>query len=689
MNSFRDLDLELTYDSGTPGIDVVNSFYVPVLERSVRYDRVAGYFSSATFAFAARGIAGLVQNGGRMRLITSHSLTEGDVVALQDHFDSPQLAADLIGSFEESVRELDDLGNAIARRHVAAMCWMLKNGFLEIRIVIPRSANLAEVNLSDLDKFHPKFGVFTDGQDNQIAFSGSINETAGAWSRNIENFDVFPSWFPGRSDYINPRIQRFDQYWNNKLDEKWLTISLPAAVRERLVERYAPTEFPEKLQEIVSTNEPRALRSYQQEALNAWISNNRQGILEMATGTGKTRTARACIESTSELGKLLTIIVVPYQHIAEQWARELSHLSATVVRNKWREIVPRMALEVGFGRAENLTLIAVQNTASSSDFTKLISDVRGDFENFLLVGDEVHWLGARAYQPAMMAIANFRLGLSATPKRYFDDEGSEKIFDYFGETVFQLSLKDALALRDESGNPILCPYEYHPKFLELTEEELSKYRELTKKIAGLVNSKDSASFTDLIFNLRLERSRIVKNAENKIDRLRELLHELDGNITQTLVYCSDLAQLNQAAEVLNEFDVRVQKITGEESTVPTQYFNNLAERQHIIENFAKGNLDVLLAIDCLDEGVDIPSARSAIIMASSGNVKEFIQRRGRVMRPHPGKDRARIYDLCVLPEDPSDLNVPGGVIAVEKKRIWEYAEDALNASEVRVILEGI
>jgi len=685
--SLRELNLASTYESGLSGTNVISEFYVPVLENSIRYDRVAGYFSSKVFASAARGIAGLVRNGGKMRLVTSHAFTPKDVGVFQDHFDIENLSDALIKEFKDSFKVLGSLQDTIALNHVAAMCWMLKEGFLEIRVVVPDSADLQALSPQDIDKFHPKFGIFYDALGDSLAFSGSVNETEGAWRRNIENFDVYQSWILGREDYILPKISQFEKYWTDGLKGKWRTIELPEAVKNKIIQEYAPIDFPDEL-EVDSNLEIRPLRNYQQDALDAWVNSNFVGILEMATGTGKTRTAKACVEKATEKGSLLTVVVVPYQHIGEQWMKELLQFYPIYISGNWKQKFTEACLDVTMGRRDSLTVIVVKNTAGKSDFINLVNEASSGFENVLLIGDEVHWLGATAFQPALIKCANFRLGLSATPRRYFDDVGTDVLYSYFKETIFELTLGQALLLRDEKGNPILSPYEYKPIIVGLNEVELDSYREFTKQIMKLKGLDSTPEIEAQIQNKYIQRSNIAKSAESKIPALRNLLSSFDHRVTQTLIYCADFAQLREVAKLLKEFGIQAQQITGDEDASISKAFNYISEREHIINNFAKGNLDVLLAIQCLDEGVDIPSAKIGIILASSGNEKEFIQRRGRLMRPYPGKEKAEIYDLCVLPENPSDPLADLGVVEVELRRIATFAEDALNKLEVDMILEN-
>lgn len=685
--SFRELELVGSYDSGFGDFDVVNNFYSPVLEQSSRYDRVAGYFSSRVFASAARGVAGLIRNGGKMRLITSHAFTPRDTASIQEYFKSENLSNELIDDFIKSYQELGSLSNSIAMSHIAAMCWMLREGYLEIKVVVPNSADLTSISPEEFDKFHPKFGLFYDKEDQCIAFSGSVNETEGAWKRNIENFDVYQSWVIGENKWITPKINRFEKLWNGDLTGKWRTIDLPTAVKDKIISDFAPADFPIELEIAISEN-PYNLRYYQKDALSAWIDSGRVGILEMATGTGKTRTAKACIASTADLGSLLTIVIAPYQHICDQWRNELSESDPLLIGSNWRKKLAEAHTEVSLGRRKNLTLIAVKNTAGSEDFVNAIKDLVDEFDNTLLVGDEVHWLGATAFRPALIDEANFRLGLSATPSRYFDEVGTDYLIEYFKGSVYKLTLGDALKMTDQDGEPILSPYQYHPILVDLSEEELTSYRELSKKIAQYRNMDDKYDMRKQLENLYNLRSAISKSAASKIPAVRELLISLPKPLNQCLIYCADSLQLNEVAVILHELRIDSQRITGEESTNPSEKWIGMNEREFLIDNFSKGQLGVLLAIRCLDEGVDIPSARIGIILASSGNVKEFIQRRGRLMRPFKDKEKAIIFDFCVLPENSDDPIKDLGLVQVELRRIAEFAEDALNRDEVYDLIES-
>ena len=681
------MNIDGTYDTGLDDLDIIKNFYSPILENSKRYDRVAGYFSSRVLASAARGIAGLVRNNGRMRLLTSHAFTPKDTKVLQNHFNSEEFSNNLIDDFLSSYKKLDSFAKTIAKNHVAAMCWMLREGYLEIKVVIPISADLTSLSPDELEKFHPKFGIFSDNEGNTIAFSGSINETESAWKRNIENLDVYQSWKTGETKWIDPKIQRFEKLWNGEISNKWKIIDLPIAVKDKIIKDFAPTEFPSDLEEFNQEN-TYGLRDYQFEALSKWVGANRQGILEMATGTGKTRTAKACLQSCLDLGKLLTVVVVPYQHIGDQWEKELSNLNPLVIAENWRKKISEAQTEVALGRITNLTLIVVKNTAGSNEFVNILSSISEEFKNTLIIADEVHWLGADEFQNSLISFANFRLGLSATPIRYFDEEGSELIVNYFGGSVYKLTIKEALKITDELGQPILCPYEYKPILVSLSKLELENYRNLTNKINKMRFMEDDYDVRRQLTILRNQRASITKKADSKIESFRKLITDLPKPIKQCIIYCADKFQLQQVAEILHELRIDTQQITGEESTFKSDKWNGMNEREFILNNFANGKLGVLLAIRCLDEGVDVPSAEIGIILASTGNPKEFIQRRGRLMRFFKNKTKATIYDFCVLPMEKDDPIKDLALVKVELNRIGEFAEDAINRDEILKVVNS-
>lgn len=664
----------------------LENFLVPALSEAIKYDRAAGYFNSRVFEEVARGISGLILNGGEMRLITSHKLTEADTNQADRTLRDPGWAKAVLREFEAALSaEESDLESKIRKDYVRAMCWMLKEKKLQIRIVLPQ---LQKDRNSKL--FHPKFGVITDASGDQIVFSGSTNETYSGWRKNMESISTYPLWLAGFEPF-SEFVGVFDELWNGAgIDlDGWETVTIPDAVLRKLVQ-FADDEAIDRLieheasyQSAKDVGEKRP-REYQLEAVASWEESGRNGLLEMATGTGKTFTARLCMESARTEGSLFTVLITPYQHISDQWAVELAQTDFQIQQlgkdSRWSIDLSSLQEEAGYGTFSDsgLVLIAVVNTASKSEFVDMTSKIASHFDNFLLIGDEVHWLGAATFQSALNLKAKFRLGLSATPNRYFDDDGTDILRSYFRVEKDKPTYKFGLQKALEWG--VLCPYEFHPIFVTLTEDEEERWRGFSTEIARYYSKKNrSLEEQEELESLQNQRAEIAKIAENKLPVFSELARELGTELSQTLVYCANNSQLGRAVEILRSIGYRlddVKKITGEEDA-GSRRNELLSERQRIIKSFSDGITPVIFAIKALDEGVDIPSARTGIILASSGNPKEFIQRRGRLMRLHPGKDRSVIYDFIVVPpEDKLE-----SLRKKELQRATEFAGLALNREE--------
>jgi superfamily II DNA or RNA helicase len=689
----RDLKFKAVYHPGMPGENIIGDMLIPALSQASTYQRVAGYFSSTSLAVAAQGIAGMVSTGGKYQLVTSHELVKTDLTNLKDAYNSQELEESLIQSFLDSWRELASLEEAIKKKHVEAMLWLLKEGRLEVRVVVPYRNDELALDKALVDKFHPKFGIITDQTGDSIAFSGSANESMNAWFRNLENVMVYKSWLPGQDEYVQPLTKTFDDYWTGSNIPGWRTIALPDAVKNRLVNDFAPDQFPAitleesvfslslDLEEEETPGQPTELWPHQLERVEEWVSSGMNGFLEMATGTGKTKTAVKCIELAANKGTLLTVIGVPYRHIGDQWAKELAQFHPVAIdgSNDWRRELMRLTSLAKKDQLDAAVFIGVKDTLASNDCQKLLNDLSEHFDNYMLVADEAHWFGAATYRNALAMKANIRLGLSATPSRYFDEEGTEVLERYFEHKMKPFSLADALTtLRPGSTESILCPYEYKPVVLELDEEEQAKYDKYTRAIAAQMASSDPEDRAR-VADTRIARSRVTKKAKSKIPAFSDLVKELGPELNHCLVYCEDNEQLDEAAEVLAKAGIRINKITGAESANPSDRWAGLSQRSHYIQSFERGDLGVLLSMDCLDEGVDIKPARIGILLASSGNSKEFIQRRGRLMRRAKGKTLSTIYDFVIAQPSTEEPNL----MASESRRVDEFAADAVNRIEIQ------
>lgn len=441
-------------------------------------------------------------------------------------------------------------------------------------------------------------------------------------------------------------------------------------------------------------------RAYQREAINSWVENSGQGILNMATGTGKTVTALLAAATTAENldDQLAIVIAVPYQHLVEQWAGDVRDFNAEPVlayqsRQTWQEDLERQILELNMGSRDVLAVVTTHRTFASAPFQEEIKRVRG--APTLLIADEVHHLGAPHTREALPESVELRLGLSATPERWYDDEGTSDLFEYFGEgVVYEYSLQEAIA----AGS--LCEYYYIPHIIELTDEEASEYLSLSRKIAKLASRmNEDLSDADLQSNTSLKhalfkRARLVGTAENKLGRLLELIEQQE-EINHTLVYCGDgSVETETDGETLRHVEA-TQQALKQDGGIDAELFTaevSQSDRQRLLDGFDKGEVPVLVAIRCLDEGVDVPATRQAYILASSSNPRQFIQRRGRILRTYPGKQYAVIHDFIVKPPAPvtstaqseEEFSTERSLVRKELRRVNLFAEAARNHPDADV-----
>lgn len=684
----RELGLRRAYRTSSPDVDVVLDFYVPALSVATSYDRLAGFFSSAALAVAARGLSGLIHNDGVMRLVTCPMFSSADLDLLSSFDD----LGDRVSLAERAaISELDvhGLADELARDHVRAMAWMLAEGRLDIRIAVPADMETARQGL-----FHEKVGLITDRGGDTVCFSGSINETAAAWLENIEQFKVFNSWTAGDLELVDFDRENFEEIWSQSTSG-FDVVELPRAVRQQMV-KLAPKDIEDlDLEEYARRRDSKrsgrgvTLRDYQLAAVDSWEHAGYRGIFEMATGTGKTKTAAECIRRLNVAGgTVLTVVTAPYQHIAVQWTKELADLNPVLAHGgtDWKAKLADMTADIKLGARRQVTVVAVAKTAGSSAFLDWLEQRGNIFDSRLFIGDEMHGLGAKETRRALADSYTHRLGLSATPDRYFDEEGTEYLRGFFGDVVYVFGIKEALAWKDpKTGLSALCPYEYHPVEVHLDGEELEQYLEISNKLVAFSNKTDEDSvkrFELLLF----QRAAIVKTASHKTAILQEILNRV-GVVQHCLIYCHSSEQMLTANEVLHRRHVSYHRFTGDEGTTPLPEYGGLSEREVILKGLDEGTYQALVAMKCLDEGVDVPSAGLGIILASSGSPREYIQRRGRLLRRSPGKQKAVIYDLVVVP-DPSIMTddrlrkIEYDILQKELNRVDEFGSCADNALDV-------
>lgn len=430
------------------------------------------------------------------------------------------------------------------------------------------------------------------------------------------------------------------------------------------------------------------LRSYQKSAIANWFGNDGRGTLKMATGTGKTITALAIAERLYQtIGLQVLLVVCPYRHLVSQWARECEKfglhpiLAFENVRN-WQSHLSTQLYNVLSGNQTFLSIITTNSTLLKDG---LQSNLRYFPEKTLIIGDEAHNLGAPRLEESLPRNLMLRLALSATPERYFDETGTQSILDYFG-SVLQPELTLAEAIRQGA----LARYLYYPILVQLTEEESQIYSKITQRIGWSklqeISEKDN---DDRLTGLLMQRARLVGAAANKLKALRQLMAPR-LETSHTLFYCGDGSVESDSQESIRQLEA-VTKILGTELGYRVNTYTAetpLAEREELQRQFESGELQGLVAIRCLDEGVDIPAIRTAVILASTGNPRQFIQRRGRILRPHPDKELATLFDMVVVPPDlgRETLETERNILRKELRRFLEFAELAENGGEARHIL---
>ena len=698
--NFIELNLKSSYETGQD--DLVEEFYVPVLRCAKSYDRIAGFFTSSSLAIAAKGMAGFINNHGIMRLIACPKLDEKDIEILELVNTDPEFFLN-----EKYQNMFADLEDSLQEQHISALGWMIANGYLEIKLAVVKEYGKFctgdEIDQSGI--FHQKVGILTDFEGNKISFSGSINETASGWLYNVEEFKVFSSWNEERK-YLLKDEQKFQQFWTNQRNNVQ-TYNLPESVRKKLIEKSKSfykeykmldnyKKYSEKKKELDNCL---GLFFYQKDAIKKWIGNNYRLLFQMATGTGKTRTALGCMaELLLCKSKLIVIVACPQSNLSLQWKSEIENipfhfeLSEVIdgTNKKWRSTLQEVVLRIATGFYDTAVIFTTHITGAKKDFTNIIDQSSPDI-NYLFIGDEAHGLGSPTCKSALLERYNYRIGLSATPSRWFDESGTKILDEYFGRDTFEFSIRDALTtINPITGKTFLVPYTYNLEFIDLTEKELSDYAKISKDVRKLSSySKDSDEYADKLERLLFRRSNLVKNAENKYNKLKEILSSMQ-EIHDLIIFVSP-EQIDRVMQILYELGITAHSFTQEVGTAIESKYGNMTERQHIIKHFKEGHFKSLVAIKCLDEGIDIPSAQNAILMASSTNPREYIQRIGRVIRQAPDKSNANIWDITIRPSnskllDPDLVKFDKLICDKEKTRIFDIVENASNNIEALKIL---
>ncbi len=659
--------------------DVYGDFLIKALSRSEEYSRFGGVFSSKNFALCAEGLQEFINNEGHMKLIISPMISKEDASAINEGLLEKSKFIE-----DEWISEIKEIKEKFVKDHAKALGWMLKNGFLEIKIAQITDQNGKIVDSGYLENINfskEKFGIFWDGTENGLmTFSGVIdyeNEKFG----NYYHLDIHRKW-KGETAHCDKFGQRFRQYWTGEKTEIasgyfLTTIDFPNAIKQHLIEI-----APESKSEI-NLERPLYLRKHQRKAVDAWIKNNFRGIFEMATGTGKTIAAMGAIkEILKKEEKIAIVVVCPTDTLVSQWKEQLEKWGMTPMltpgNSKWYEELKGNVTLLNGNEKSTIYIITSYDTLSNIKFQNNIKKIQC---KKLLIADEVHNAGAPIYQLGLIENFNYRLGLTATPKRYFDDEGTDFLLKYFEDIVFSYPLEKAI---DDGW---LVPYYYYTKSVQLTTKEFEKYRAYSITMAETYQKKNKDKSAKKRFeNAANGRSRIIQNAENKINALNEVIDEIK-ELKFALIFTAP-ALIDEIQKKLSKRrpPIFTKKVTHKDTPKREQ-------RAEIFAGLQRGAYDAILAIMIMDEGVDIPALKTSIIVSSTGNPKQFIQRRGRVLRPYSGKypdgtykTSATIIDFHVfndIPEDADEdqIKIEQGMAKKELKRFEEMASIAINSTD--------
>ncbi|WP_176064142.1 DEAD/DEAH box helicase family protein [Anaeromyxobacter diazotrophicus] len=644
------------------------------MRRAVALDRAVGFFRSSVYIIAWPALRDFVRRGGHIRVLCSQVLSPEDLDALKQGYAARADAALAARSLDD-VRAL--LNDEVLREPARILAALVAAGHVELKIALLRGG---QTDARSDRIFHDKLGIFRDTDGNHVVFKGSMNETwAGlAADGNLESIDVAASWL-GARDLDRARVEEeyFEDLWGNRYPT--LTVRPFPEVALEEFRKAAAEDWEADLERILKPACPpkpgdprgRKLKDHQREGLKSWASNGRRGILAFATGSGKTFTAITAIrEALGERGEV-AVVVVPDQVLFGQWCQELEEttqdLGVQILRagagyNRWRD---NLHLWTAPGPMRRLVL-ATLKTAASEDFR---SRLAGGTHLFL-VADEVHRLGSPHHRKLMdERLFGPRLGLSATPERAGDEVGTAALIGFFRGV-----LEPRYTLADAVRDRVLTPYFYRPHTVRLADDEAEEWRRLSTEIAQLTarmaTGDTSPGLDERIKRLLIQRAKVVKHAAAKVPLAVEVLSTEYQSGQRWIVYCDDLFQLEAVCDALHGAGLQAMPFhsQGESDRAATLRWLDL-----------RGG--IVVAIKCLDEGVDVPSVTHALILASSKNPREFVQRRGRVLRRADNKALAFVHDAIVVPpkvEVPVGERAKDPITTGELARAVEFAQHADN-----------
>lgn len=644
-------------------MNLLAEFFQPCLDAAARYDRAVGFFSSTFYTLIGLSIADFAHRGGTMRVVCCPRLSALDIAAMREGYAARVAGTGVVRELEECLE--DPVAHAVSR----LLATLIAYGALDLRIAFrPGRTGI----------YHDKVGIFTDGAGERVSFDGSANESWSAWSDegNYEAFHAFTSWQD--PERVRDDVEYFESLWAGQ-EPGLEVVPFPAVARERLEALVDPEGLRHAEQRVRDVTQERrtsragdrpVLRHHQQAVLTDWASRFHRGIVEHATGSGKTLTALRAVADALDAGRS-AVIVVPWVTLLEQWRDAAASyfgdtaqiLLAGSGHDEWRG----GATLVNFLEAASRRIVLVTlDTAATEDFASRLQGI----PSICLVVDEVHRAGSLQRRRLLARVdAEWRLGLSATWQREGDPQGTAAIFDYFERVLDPVyTLKDAL----EDG--FLSPYRYVIHTLSLTEHERQEWVRQSAVIARAIAAADGI-MTEPVRQLLIRRSKIIKKAAGKPQIAAEVLRSESQNGDAWLVYCDDTAQLRDTRQAIESTGLRCM-----------EYHRQVAgAEEEALAEFERGG-GIMLAIRCLDEGVDIPRIDHALVLASSTTRREFIQRRGRILRRADRKYQAEIHDLLVDVEGFDDA-AAATFLRNEVARAREFASSARDSIAARLTLD--
>ena len=649
------LDLDTEYRSSRE--EAVGHFFAPCLRRSAIYRRAVGYFKSSVFGVIGRDVAEFALRGGKIRLICSPNLSPEDIDSIA--LGHAQKSSIIPQRLKQEIEEL--FSSPTSRFNLQLLALLVSTGAIEIKIAMRSDSK---------GLYHEKIGIFEDALENLVTFKGSSNETWNGWhqSGNFESIEVFCGWRErGEAIRVQKHLKHFEGLWSER-DEDVEVFPFPVDAKETL-KRFAMAE-PElkSFLEGSHSSSKRKPMPHQLQAIESWKKQGKKGVLQHATGSGKTFTAIIALKEHVQLGKP-ALILVPSRLLLEQWLDEVrSELPSSAIlaagggHNRWRTRDKLASFTNNNVESGQRVIVATMQTASSAEFKSSLNAG----EHLMVIADEVHQIGSPQNSKFFDVDCGPRLGLSATPERYGDPEGTFNILDYFGPVVEPIiTLEDAI----DAGR--LVKYEHFPHTVNLTADEAEDWRsvsnQIKREIARSSKPNQPVVLTERAKLLLIQRSRIAKKAVNKVGLAVDVIKENFFAGESWLVYCEDSEQMYEVVSALNaaSFDTIV-------------YHSDMEGDRDATMSWFREFGGILVSIRCLDEGVDIPDVSHALILASSQNPRQFIQRRGRVLRKAPHKHIATIHDAIVVPVKGDDEDDQMSLLKSELARAIEFADHAIN-----------